>query len=69
VARIEQVDPRNATGRAGELMEEVNARLGSIPGMTKTMAVAPVSLEGWHSRSVPGRRAGGHGGDKQRGDS
>ena len=69
MGRIEQVDPRTVTGRARELLEEVNARLGSIPNMAKTMAVSPATLEAWHSRSVPGRRAGGHGGDRQGGES
>jgi hypothetical protein len=69
VARIEQVDPRTATGRARRLSEEVNARLGSMPNMAKTMAVSPATLGGWHSRSVPGRRARGHGGDRRGGDS
>lgn len=47
MARFEQVDPRTATGRARELLEEVTARLGSISNMAKTMAVSPATLEGW----------------------
>lgn len=46
LARFEQVDPRTVTGRALELLEEVNARVGSIPNMAKTMAVSPATLEG-----------------------
>jgi hypothetical protein len=51
VARFEQVDPRTATGRARELLEEVTARLGSISNMAKTMAVSPATLEGWVART------------------
>jgi AhpD family alkylhydroperoxidase len=49
MSRMTAVDPEQATGKAKELLEGVNAALGVIPNMAKTMAVSPALLEGWIS--------------------
>lgn len=43
--RIQSVNPKTAQGRAKELLDAVNAKLGLVPNMTKAMAVAPSVLE------------------------
>lgn len=47
MARIPQIDPAEATGRAKTLLGEVQETLGLIPNMTRAMANAPVVLEGY----------------------
>jgi AhpD family alkylhydroperoxidase len=46
MSRIAPVDPATAKGRAKELLDEVQSRLGATPNMTKLMAGSAV-LEGW----------------------
>lgn len=41
------VDPALATGKAGELLAAVKAKLGLVPNMTRAMANAPVVLESY----------------------
>jgi uncharacterized peroxidase-related enzyme len=45
--RIIPVDPQNAQGRAKELLDAVKAKLGGVPNMTRSMAVAPAVLEAY----------------------
>ena len=46
MARIPYIDPDAATGKPKELLERVQAQLGTTPNMTKAMAGSAV-LEGW----------------------
>lgn len=46
IARIAHVDPAEATGRTKELLDGVNASLGVVPNMVKTMAGSAL-LEGY----------------------
>src|SRR5262245_53254587 len=43
--RITPIDVQAAQGRAKELLDAVKARLGIVPNMTRSMAVAPAVLE------------------------
>ena len=45
--RIQSVNPETAQGRAKELLDAVNARLGLVPNMTRLMAVSPPVLEAY----------------------
>ncbi|WP_435011532.1 carboxymuconolactone decarboxylase family protein [Tundrisphaera lichenicola] len=47
MARITQISPESATGRAKELLDEVKGKLGLVPNMTRAMANAPVVLDGY----------------------
>lgn len=47
MSRIEAVNPANATGKTKTLLEGVEKKLGMIPNMMRTMAVAPAVLEGY----------------------
>jgi uncharacterized peroxidase-related enzyme len=47
MARITQISPEAATGRARDLLEAVKAKLGLVPNMTRAMANAPVVLDGY----------------------
>ena len=47
MARIPTVAPESATGKAKELLHAVHGKLGMVPNMMKTMAVAPTVLEGY----------------------
>ena len=38
--RIQSVNPQTAQGRAKELLDAVNAKLGLVPNMTRLMAVS-----------------------------
>jgi AhpD family alkylhydroperoxidase len=46
IARIAHVDPADASGRTKELLDGVNASLGVVPNMVKTMAGSAL-LEGY----------------------
>lgn len=46
IARIAHVDPADATGKTKELLDGVNASLGVVPNMVKTMAGSAL-LEGY----------------------
>ncbi len=47
MTRIKAIAPANATGKAKELLDAVQAKLGMVPNMASTMANAPVVLEGY----------------------
>lgn len=45
--RIIAIDPANATGKAKQLLDAVNAKLGLTPNLMRTLATAPAALEGY----------------------
>jgi uncharacterized peroxidase-related enzyme len=45
--RITPVNPQTAQGRAKELLDAVNAKLGLVPNMTRLMAASPPVLEAY----------------------
>lgn len=45
--RISAIDPASATGKAKQLLDGVQNKLGMIPNMIKTMAAAPATLEAY----------------------
>ena len=45
--RLPAIDPTHATGRAKELMDGVQAKLGMIPNLMRTMANSPAVLEAY----------------------
>jgi uncharacterized peroxidase-related enzyme len=45
--RLTPINPANATGRAKELLDGVEAAFGKAPNMALAMAVNPAVLEGW----------------------
>jgi uncharacterized peroxidase-related enzyme len=47
VSRFKAISPESATGRAKDLLEGVNAQLGMVPNMMRTMANAPAVLDGY----------------------
>lgn len=49
--RIQPLDPNKATGKAGELLGAVKAKLGGTPNLLTTMAQAPALLESYLSFS------------------
>lgn len=55
--RIQQIDPASATGKAKQLLDAVQSRLGIVPNLTRVLANAPAALEGYLNFS--GALAGG----------
>ncbi len=55
--RIEPIDPKEATGKAKDLLEAVQAKFGKAPNIFKTMAHSPAALEGF--LQLHGTLAGG----------
>ena len=55
--RIPQIDPVAATGKAKQLLEAVQSKLGIVPNLTRVLANAPAALEGYLNFS--GALAGG----------
>jgi uncharacterized peroxidase-related enzyme len=55
--RLTPVNPANASGKAKQLLDAVQAKLGLTPNMMKTFANAPVVLEGY--LNLNGSLAGG----------
>lgn len=55
--RINPVDPAHAEGKAKTLLDAVKSKLGLVPNMTRTMAVAPATLDAYLAFS--GALAGG----------
>ena len=51
MSRITPVNPAEATGKAKELLNAVQAKLGITPNLMKTLATAPAALEGYLSFS------------------
>src|SRR4051795_11111471 len=47
MARLTQISPEAASGRARELLNAVKGRLGLIPNMTRAMANSPAALDGY----------------------
>jgi uncharacterized peroxidase-related enzyme len=47
MARLTQISPEAASGRAGELLDAVKDRLGLVPNMTRAMANSPAALDGY----------------------
>lgn len=47
MARITQINPATATGKAKELLDGVQTKLGLVPNMTRAMANAPAALDGY----------------------
>lgn len=45
--RLTALDPAQATGKAKELLDAVQASLGLTPNLTRTMAQSPAVLEGY----------------------
>jgi uncharacterized peroxidase-related enzyme len=55
--RITQLDPAQATGKAKQLLDAVQSKLGIVPNLTRVLANAPAALEGYLNFS--GALAGG----------
>ena len=55
--RIQQIDPASATGKAKQLLDAVQSKLGIVPNLTRVLANAPAALEGYLNFS--GALAGG----------
>ena len=47
MARLTQISPEAASGRASELLDVVKRRLGLVPNMTRAMANSPAALDGY----------------------
>ena len=47
MSRIRQMAPETATGKAKELFDAVNGKLGMVPNMTRAMANSPAVLDGY----------------------
>jgi len=45
--RITQLDPAQATGKAKQLLDAVQSKLGIVPNLTRVLANAPAALEGY----------------------
>jgi uncharacterized peroxidase-related enzyme len=47
MSRLQLISPETATGKAKDLLEAVNAKLGLVPNMTRAMVNASAVLEGY----------------------
>lgn len=47
MTHLQALDPKEATGRSRELFEGIQAKLGMVPNMMKTMGNSSVVLEGY----------------------
>lgn len=47
MTRIQAITLENATGKAKDLLNAVNGKLGMVPNMARTMANAPAVLDGY----------------------
>src|SRR5262249_26496248 len=47
MSRFKAISPESATGKAKDLLEAVDAKLGMVPNMMRAMANAPAVLEGY----------------------
>jgi len=43
--RLTALDPETATGKTKDLFNAVQAKLGMVPNLTRTLAVSPTTLE------------------------
>lgn len=51
MVKLIALDPTQATGKVRELLAQVQAQLGMVPNMMRTMANSPAMLEGYLSFS------------------
>lgn len=49
--RIPAIDPAQTTGKTKQLLDAVQAQLGVVPNLMKTIAASPAALEGYLSLS------------------
>ncbi|HEX5084254.1 MAG TPA: carboxymuconolactone decarboxylase family protein [Blastocatellia bacterium] len=49
--RLNAIDPKEATGKAKELLDGVKAKFGSVPNLMRMFANSPATLEGYLSFS------------------
>lgn len=47
MTRLSAIDPATATGKAKTLLDDVQARLGLVPNLMRTLAHSPAALEGY----------------------
>ncbi|QDV39421.1 carboxymuconolactone decarboxylase family protein [Tautonia plasticadhaerens] len=47
MARLTQISPESASGRARELLDAVKHKFGLVPNMTRAMANSPAALDGY----------------------
>lgn len=45
--RLNAIDPKEATGKAKELLDGVKAKIGMVPNLMRTYANSPAALEGY----------------------
>ncbi|HEX8007753.1 MAG TPA: carboxymuconolactone decarboxylase family protein, partial [Trebonia sp.] len=57
MSTLPQIEPGQATGKAAELLTQLQKSIGSVPNMAKAMANSPAVLKGWMDLS--GALAGG----------
>ncbi len=50
--RLAAIDPAEATGRAKQLLDGVQAKIGMTPNLMKTLATAPAALEAYLNMSA-----------------
>ncbi len=46
MSRISALDPATATGKAGDLLQAVKAKIGAVPNLYRVAAQAPAAFEG-----------------------
>lgn len=51
MSRLHQIKPESSTGRAKELLDAVQGKLGLVPNMTRAMVNSPAVLDGYLSLS------------------
>lgn len=51
MSRIPAVDPKEATGKSAELMEQARQKMGQVPNLLRVMAHSPAALQGYMSLS------------------
>lgn len=47
MTRLQAIAPDKASGKAKELLDAVNSKLGMVPNIARTLANAPAALEGY----------------------
>jgi hypothetical protein len=57
MARIEQINPKDTTGKAKDLLDNVQVKFGKTPNIFKAIANSPAALEGF--LRLQGALAGG----------
>ena len=51
MSRLQQIQPASSTGKAKELLDAVQGKLGLVPNMTRAMVNSPAVLDGYLSLS------------------